>query len=398
MSLIKRFMSGRTRIATLSAVAVLILVLAAVSVMYIKADTIVYVPEENLAQTTAVPVPVVPEKIKHISTPERLHAVYLTSWAAGNDKFRKELFDLVDKTEVNAVVIDVKDYSGHISFHVKDPVLAEFGASENRIPDIDDFIDKLHEKGVYVIGRVSTFQDSYLVKIHPEWSVQTKAGGIWADYKGVKWLDAGAKPVWDYLTRIARESYARGFDEINFDYIRFPSDGPMKDVKYSWQNGETRQVVMQTFFKYLHESLKDLGAPISVDFFGLTTSAEDDLGIGQVLGDALMNFDYVAPMVYPSHFGTGFIGHTKPATAPYEVVNYSMNKAVEKAFAASSTPAKLRPWLQAFDLGAVYTPAMVRAQVQATYDAGLNSWMLWNAASVYNPEFFAEAGTSTEGK
>lgn len=324
--------------------------------------------------------------VYHLPTPKPLKAVYMSSWAAGNDKFRKHLFDLVDTTEINAVVIDIKDYTGRISFRVEDSFLNEIGSSENRISDIKDFISKLHEKKVYVIGRISCFQDSYLVKVRPDWAVKSQQGGVWADYKGVKWLDAGAKPVWDYLVAIGKQSYAYGFDELNFDYIRYPSDGDMTDVFYSWDDGFTRQEVMKSFFMYLRESFDGTNIPLSIDLFGLTTSASGDLGIGQSLIDALPYFDYVSPMVYPSHFAKGFLGFPKPATHPYEVIKSSMDSAISKANIASSSPEKIRPWLQAFDLGAVYTPAMVRAQIQATYDSGLDSWMLWNAASVYDKE------------
>lgn len=347
--------------------------------------------------------------VTHVPTPSSVKAVYMTSWAAGNDKFRKHLFDLVDTTEINAVVIDVKDYSGHISFPVEDPMLKATGAAEKRIPDVKEFVGELHKKGVYVIARISSFQDSYMINIHPEWAVKTKEGKVWQDYKGVKWLDAGAKPVWDYLVAIGKEAHAVGFDELNFDYIRFPSDGNLVDIAYSWGAGRNRVEVMKDFFRYMHDQFATTGIPISADLFGLTTSADGDLGIGQVLEYALAEFDYVSPMVYPSHFGYGFNGYKKPAQYPYEVVKYSMDHAIAKAEAtttrlrslgeeliASTTPPlytkqtydknKLRPWLQAFDLGAIYTPAMVRTQIQATYDSGLTSWMLWNAGSVYNKE------------
>lgn len=324
--------------------------------------------------------------VTHIYTPEPVKAVYMTSWAAGSGKFREELFDLIDNTEINAVVIDIKDYTGRVSFITDDPVLESFGSTEKRIPDIKEFIGKLHEKGAYVIGRISVFQDSYLVTKHPEWAVKTKIGENWKDRKGIMWLDAGAKPVWDYIAIIGEQAYKVGFDELNFDYIRFPSDGNMQDITYVWSNGRERTEVMREFFSFLSDRFFQLGIPISADFFGLVTSATGDLGIGQVLEDALPYFDFVAPMVYPSHFGYGFNGIARPAEYPYEVVKYSMDKAVAKVISATSTPSKLRPWLQSFDLGAKYTPAMVRAQIQATYDAGLNSWMLWNAGSVYNKD------------
>jgi hypothetical protein len=351
---------------------------------YLPFGKVSYTDVAAIGETATTTTPEIPRIPDHIATPEAVKAVYLSSWAAGNQKFRTHLFDLIDTTEVNAVVFDVKDYTGKVSFQVNDPYLQAFGSSENRIPDVEEFIDSLHEKGVYVIGRISSFQDSYLVKDHPEWAVKTKSGEVWKDYKGVKWLDAGAKPVWKYVAAIGHESYTKGFDELNFDYIRFPSDGNMKDISYDWAAGRSRAEVMRSFFEYIHEEFASSSAVISADLFGLTTSAADDLGIGQILGDALVNFDYVAPMVYPSHFGKGFYGYPKPAEHPYGVIKVSMDKAIEKALAATTTPLKLRPWLQAFDLGAIYTPDMVRAQIQATYDVGLNSWMLWDAASIYD--------------
>jgi hypothetical protein len=249
---------------------------------------------------------------------------------------------------------------------------------------------------VYVIARISSFQDSFLINSHPEWAVKTKEGNVWQDYKGVKWLDAGAQPVWDYLVAIGEQSYAYGFDELNFDYIRYPSDGNLVDIAYSWSNGRTRAEVMHDFYLYLREQLASTSVPISADMFGLTTSSNDDLGIGQVLVDALPYFDYVSPMVYPSHYSKGYLGFAKPAEHPYDVVKYSMGTAVGRAIAASSSPEKLRPWLQAFDLGAIYTPAMVRAQIQATNDVGLSSWMLWDAGSVYDKnDLVQREGSST---
>lgn len=330
--------------------------------------------------------------VTHIPTPSSVKAVYLTSWAAGNEKFRKHLFDLIDNTEINSVVIDVKDYTGKISFPVNNPELIKIGSATNIIPDIREFIGHLHDRGVYVIGRISCFQDSYLINIYDDSAVKNKGGNVWKDFKGVKWLDAGSRPVWEYLVAIGKEAYSVGFDELNFDYIRFPSDGDMQDIYYPWSEGKTRREIMRSFFSYLHEQFATSSIPISADLFGLTTSSDSDLGIGQNLTDALIYFDYVAPMVYPSHFAKGFIGIPKPAEKPYEVIKYSMDQAIMRANIASTSPDKIRPWLQAFDLGAVYTPAMVRAQIQATNDSGLSSWMLWNAGSVYKKDALIPKG------
>lgn len=335
------------------------------------------VANEAIASTTNINI------VRHIKTPNSVKAIYMSSWAAGSQSFRSHLFDLASTTEINAVVIDIKDYTGKIGFAVDDPELQKFNATEDRIPDIKEFIKTLHDMDIYVIGRISSFQDSHLINSHPEWAVKTKSGAVWKDNKGVKWLEVGARPVWDYLVDLAKYSYSIGFDEINFDYIRFPSDGDLSTIQYEWTGGRTRPEVLREFFMYVRASMSDVDVPISADLFGLTTSATGDLGIGQVLEDALAYFDYVAPMVYPSHYGYGFNGIAKPATKPYEVIKYALEGGIEKAQRASVPPEKIRPWLQDFDLGATYTPDMVRAQIQATYDVGLDSWMLWNAGARY---------------
>lgn len=324
----------------------------------------------------------------HITTPTPVKALYLTSWAAGTHSFRTHIVDLADKTEINAVVIDVKDYTGKISYKVDTPELVKIGSSENRIPDIISFIDTLHKKGIYVIARIAVFQDPYYIKVRPDLAVKTNTDKTkaWKDRKGISWLDAGSEDVWKYVQMIAEESYKKGFDEINFDYIRFPSDGNMKDIYYPMSEGKKKSEVMNSFFVYIGKALRDQGIPTSADLFGMTTTNKDDLNIGQLLEDALANFDFVAPMVYPSHYPPTWNGFKNPADHPYDVVNISMKKAVARAEAMPVTRLKLRPWLQDFDLGAKYTKDMVRAQMKASYDVGLDSWMLWDAANKYTPE------------
>ena len=337
-----------------------------------------------------------PFVVTHIKTPEPLKAIYMSSWVGGIEKLREPLVDLADKTEINAIMIDIKDYTGRISFEVEDPKLKEFGSVEKRIPDIKEFIGRLHDKGIYVIGRISSFQDSFLVKTHPEYAVKTKEGKVWKDFKGVSWLDVGAKPVWDYLTMIGDEAYSVGFDELNFDYIRFPSDGNMKDIAYPYSEGKVKSEALAEFFAYLDTTFHPKGIPISADLFGMTTSSKDDLGIGQLLEPALAHFDYVAPMVYPSHYPPNFNGYKNPSDKPYEMITYAMQKGIDRAILASTTPSKLRPWLQDFSIGhTTYTPEMVRDQKQATYDVGLTSWMMWNAANHYTASAYDAVSSSS---
>lgn len=335
-----------------------------------------------------------PFVVTHIETPQHVKAVYMTSWVAGTPSIREKLVRLIQETEINSIVIDIKDYSGALSFPFEDPLIKNIGAAENRISDIEEFIGSLHNDGVYVIGRVTVFQDPHLAQLWPDKAVQKASDkSVWKDRKGLSFMDAGSSDVWDYHVAIAKEAYAVGFDEINFDYIRFPSDGDMTDIYYPLSE-ETilidpdfgKAKVVEDFFAYLAEELEDTDVVTSADLFGMTTTNHDDLNIGQVLERAEPYFDYIAPMVYPSHYPPNFIGIANPAAEPYEVIHYSMGEGAKRMIAASSTKQKLRPWFQDFDLGATYTPERVRAQITALNDLGMYSWMLWDPKNIYTKE------------
>lgn len=322
----------------------------------------------------------------HLKTPEPLKAIYMTSCFAGSPSLRTRLVEMVEATELNALVIDVKDYSGTISYYPENPMFSRVSSTGCRVPDMREFLAVLHEKGIYTIARISVFQDPLYTHAHPELAVKKKSdGSIWKDRKGLSFIDVSAEPYWEYIAMLARDAYAIGFDEINFDYIRFPSDGDMKDIQYPWTGTTTKAVALEKFFRYLEHEVKPVGAVISADLFGMTTTNRDDLNIGQVLEPALRHFDYVAPMVYPSHYPANFNGWANPNKHVYDIIRYSMDKAVARAKVASTTPLKLRPWLQDFDYGGNYGPVEVRAQIQATYDAGLTSWMLWDPNNKYTP-------------
>ena len=172
--------------------------------------------------------------ITHIPTPNPLKGLYMTSWVAGTNSMRDHVIALLDTTEANAVVVDLKDYTGNIAYPVDDPVLKAVGSVQKRIPNLKNLTNLLHSKGVYVIGRIACFQDPYFVKLHPEYAMKkdTDHSLVWADHNGLTWLDPGEQPVWDYLIAISKDAYAQGVDEIQFDYTRFPSDGDMKNIYY----------------------------------------------------------------------------------------------------------------------------------------------------------------------
>ncbi|MFH1178583.1 MAG: putative glycoside hydrolase [bacterium] len=338
--------------------------------------------------------------VTHIETPESLKGLYMTSCVAGAPYWREGLKTLIETTELNAVVIDIKDYTGVVSI----PLLRQGFEGQAKgcvVSDMQEFIKALHEAGIYVIGRISVFQDPSYSKLFPELAVKKKSdGGMWKDYKGLSFIDVGAKPYWDYIVDLSKKSYEIGFDELNYDYVRYPSDGNMQDTLYTWTVGTTtKPEMLESFFKYLHENMKDPSTNsgqvpvLSVDLFGMTTTVENDMNIGQVLELTLPYFDYVSPMVYPSHYPPSWNGFANPDEYPYEVVKIAMTRAVEREQIwlvsnnfATSTPSKMRPWLQDFSLGTTYGADKVRAQIQATYDVGLSSWMLWNAGNKYTKE------------
>ncbi|TSC82219.1 MAG: Uncharacterized protein G01um101420_523 [Parcubacteria group bacterium Gr01-1014_20] len=342
--------------------------------------------------------------------PAVIKGIYVTGWTAGSEKRINALVELIDKTEVNAIVIDIKDYSGFISYDINDSQFESAGAlKELRILKPNLLIKKLHDHGIYAIARVSVFQDSILAKAHPEWALKNKTTGeLWRDRKSLAWMDPASKEVWDYNVALAKDALGRGFDEVNFDYIRFPSDGNLQEIEYPYWDGlREKHLAMRDFFKYLRENLGE--AKISADLFGLVTVAIDDLGIGQKLEDALLYFDFVAPMVYPSHYANGVFGFASPATHPYEIVHNSILGAITKiknfefgipgdssstvnnsgtlpAIKIREARAKLRPWLQDFDLGADYDAEKIRAQMRGSDEAGGSGWMLWDPKNIYTRE------------
>ncbi len=345
------------------------------------------IASENFFNGSVIEIPDTGPVVRHLPTPEAVKAVYMTSWVGGTPSIRERLITLIDTTEVNAVVIDIKDATGKVSFDIQNEPFKSLESSDNRIPEIRELIDRLHDKNIYVIGRIAVFQDPYLIKKWPEEAVKQKAdkSKLWADHKGIGWFDAGSQKVWDYVIALAEESYAVGFDEINFDYIRFPSDGDMQNIYFPLSDGKAKPEVLESFFKYADEKLRVGKKPmvISADLFGMVATNTDDLGIGQVLERAAPYFDYIAPMVYPSHFPNGWNGFKNPAEHPYDVIKITMDKAGDRMEAMGEPRTKIRPWLQDFNLGATYTAEMVKAQMTATYDAGLTSWLMWDPRNNY---------------
>lgn len=324
---------------------------------------------------------------EHIVKPLEVKGIYLTAYTAGTNRL-DELIDFSKKQGFNAVVVDVKGPKGEPAFIFKKDALLKYNAGRP-LYDVLEVIEKLHKKKFYAIARVFVFQDPFLVEREPQFALHKKSGGLWTDYKGVRWLDPTHFGVWKYNADIMREAYEAGFDEVQFDYIRFPSDGNLETIKYSgWDGKILKEVEIEKFFIYISRIARSAKIPISADLFGLVCCMENyDLGIGQVLERALPYFDFISPMMYPSHYSAGFVGRANPASYPYEVIKYSMEKANGKVarMAASSTMflAKLRPWIQDFDIGDNYDAEKVLAQIRAVSETAGEGFLIWNARNVY---------------
>jgi hypothetical protein len=376
--------------------------------------------------------------IKHVPLPRQVKAIYMTSCVAGTPSFREKLLTLVKETEINSVVLDIKDYSGTISFRPNSEAwLPAWQSARCGAQDMKEFVEEMHSQDIYVIGRITVFQDPFHAERNPHLAVKRKDGvSVWKDGKGLSFIDVAAREYWDHIIELSKESYNLGFDELNFDYVRYPSDGNMQDIAFQHTNGSDwpgdKQANLEAFFAYLSKALdeedrfKDVrhentgrasSTPwTSVDLFGMTTTNFDDLSIGQVQERAAPYFDFVAPMVYPSHYPHDYLGLGNPNNHPYKIVNHAMASGVARMKATStimqgflherigtSTPAmyskpafgadRLRTWIQDFDYGGNYDIAEVRTQIQASYDAGVMSFMIWAPSNIYTKGALKEPGT-----
>ncbi len=317
-----------------------------------------------------------------IMKPEKreVKGIYLTAYSASSPKKLDEIIELINRTELNGIVIDIKDYSGKVLYDSNITIVDELGLEDNRLGDITAIIEKLHDNDIYVIARQTVFQDPILATRRPEWSLQSKYGGLWRDWKGLAWVDPNNREVWRYNVEIAREAITFGFDEINFDYVRFPTDGNMNAVIYT-HGTSTKHSVMGEFYRYLNDELGDEPVYISLDLFGFVMERHDGMDIGQRLEDSVNEVDYISPMMYPSHYPSGHLGLKNPAANPQIVIENGMEKGMPYFV---DTKAEVRPWLQAFNIGANYGAYNIRAQIDAVEKYSDGGWLLWNAANRYS--------------
>lgn len=316
---------------------------------------------------------------------EPVRAVYLSSGVAASGRF-DYFIELLRTTDVNALVIDLKDADGRLAFRpVTEPIRA-LAPSRVTIRDLPRRIDAIHVAGGLAIARLAVFQDNWYAEQHPAEALQHADGRLWRDRIGYAWLDTASPVVWQYAADLAHEAATLGFDEVNFDYIRFPSDGALGSIVFPHWDGTTPKTeIVRRFAEFTDREVRQRGIRTSADLFGLSFYATDGMGIGQHLETLAPYFDVLAPMVYPSHYAKRFEGFANPADHPYEVISRTLQKGMPRLAALPDTkrPA-VRPWLQDFNLGAIYDATMVQAQQRAVMERGGSGWMLWNPRGRYH--------------
>jgi hypothetical protein len=330
-------------------------------------------------------------KVIHIKTPDEVRGIYVTANSFLYKPFKEILDNLIDTTTINTIVVDIKDAPGIIDYDIGlDTPCVEAKISNE---DLRAKIDYYHSKGIYVIARVAVMRDACFVKNNPELAAMKNDGTPWKDRLGHYWLSPHEEKTAQYIVDISKAVYESGFDEIQLDYVRYPSDGQMSLLKYEFSdnvnasstNEQKRRETMKNFIKYVREGLGDI--PLSADLFGLVLPSTDDLGIGQHIDDFVPYTDYISPMIYPSHFHKNWNNLKNSHTMPYETIYQSTKMGLDRisSIHGTSTAIKvMRPWLQDFSIfGVVYNAPEVRAQIKALEDLGVKSYILWNASNRY---------------
>ena len=329
----------------------------------------------------------------------KVRGLYATGWSAGLPKKMDNLIATLHKTGLNSIVIDVKDSDGAVTYYTSGvPLAVEIGAChksarQNRCPEIDATLKKLKDAHIYTIARVVCFNDPILARARHEYAIKSKAGGIWHNAHG-PWVDPTIQAVWQYNVDIAIDAIKHGFDEIQWDYIRFPSEGNLKLCQYSkpTDHGQASIIIAQ-YLEFAQKALAQYHVPISADIFGLTGTSTSDMGIGQKINPIADFVNTVCPMVYPSHFAHGEYHMPNPNAQPYKTILVSLHDARRRL---SASKAIIRPWLQAFTLGPPhYGPHEVMEQLRGVKDNNLSEFLWWSPQNKY--ENVEEALTSKPG-
>ncbi len=334
-----------------------------------------------------VQVPPTKGAVEAVLKPQHIKAAYLTYFGFGDRGIRTRVLDLTARTELNAVVIDVKGDRGWIIYQTEVPAALQAGAQgPATLRDFDGMMADLKARGIYTIARIVTFKDNILANARPDLAIiDTRTGKPWIDNEKLAWVDPFQEEVWNYNIALGKEAIRRGFDEVQFDYVRFPTDGKLGAAKYAKPNSkETRLPAIAGFLSKARRELGAAGGFVGADLFGYTAFNENDTDIGQRIEELAPHLDFICPMVYPSGYHKGIPGHPNPVLVPYKVVHESVRLIRKRAV---NSVARVRPWLQdfkdyAFDKRIFGVPE-VQAQIRGAEEAGGAGWMLWNPRNDY---------------
>ncbi len=328
-----------------------------------------------------------------------VRGLYVNRFAAQSTKRMKQLIQMADETEINALIIDIKDEFG-LNYASSDPTVSRNAGKGGVIPNLKQLLDTLKAHHILAVARIVVFKDSVTARVNPEWTIRKQDGSIWRDKKGLAWVNPFHKELWDYNIKVAEEAVKLGFGEVQFDYIRFPE--PYKSLPQQVFPGQGSQIKEQALAEYLklaHARLSKLGVRTTADIFGLVTTVPGALEVGQHWELLAPVTDVLLPMTYPSHYPPGSFGIAHPNAEPYKTIYIAIEKAHERNVKLGLTGERVRPWLQAFTLGKPpYGAAEIREQKRAVYDAGYDGWVLWHPGSKYEPFLGALEKTTVSRK
>lgn len=319
--------------------------------------------------------------------PVKVKGIYVSGPKAGSSGM-KDLISLVEDTRLNAMVIDVKNDSGEITYKMDQDMVKEIGAAKNYVSDMPGLLKNLGEKDIYRIARIVAFKDPLLAEAKPELALKKKDGSVFRDKSGLAWVNPYKTEVWDYLLEVCRKAAALGFDEIQFDYIRFSTDSAMKEVDFGPEaESKSKEEVITQFTRYMYENLAELGVYVSADVYGIVINSDTDQRIvGQNYEKMAETLDYICPMIYPSHYADGSYGVSHPDLDPYTIIKEALSESA--AVLKQTKAATVRPWLQDFTATwlknhQTYDKKQIEKQIQAVEDSGYEEWILWNGSNRY---------------
>jgi hypothetical protein len=318
------------------------------------------------------------------AAPPVVRGLYVNRWAAQSPRRMRSLIAMADSTEVNALVLDVKDEFG-LNIPSQDPLLQKNAGNSGVIPNVRTLLDTLRAHGILPIARIVVFKDSVAARANPQHVIRKTDGSPWRDREGLTWVNPYDETIWEYNFRVAEEAVRLGFAEIQYDYIRFPE--PYKSLPqqvFPNQNGRSKPQALAEFLKAGKARLDRLDVRTTADVFGLVTTVRGALEIGQEWEVLAPVADVLLPMTYPSHYPRGAFGVARPNAEPYRIQLTAIRAAKERNEKLGITGERVRPWIQAFSLGQPpYDGSHVRQQIKGVYDAGYQGWILWHPGSRY---------------